>query len=67
MNEETANGEGQGTKDDSQVSAPRGARHLLSSHQPCTDILHVDSPGQDDTDDELPTFDVFSSLGIERV
>ncbi|XP_020622992.1 uncharacterized protein LOC110060547 [Orbicella faveolata] len=67
MNEITANGERRCTKDDSQVSAPRGTTQPLSFHLPCTDILDLDSTLQDDTDDELPTFDVFSSLGIEPV
>ena len=70
MNEETANGEGgegQCTKDDIQVLTHCGAIQPLSFHQPWTDILDVDSTVQDDTDNELPTFDVFSSLGIERV
>ena len=67
MNEETENGEGQCTKDDNQVSALRGAIQPLSFHLPCEDILDVDSTVQDDSDDEVPTFDVFSSLGIEPV
>ena len=39
----------------------------LSFHLPCTDILEVDTFNtvQDDSDDELHTFDVFSPLGIE--
>ena len=67
MNEESASGERACTKDDSQVSALCGTTRPLSFHQPCTDILDVDtcSTVQDDSDDELPTFDVFSSLGFE--
>lgn len=65
LNEETANGERQCTKDDSRVSALLGTTQPLSFHLPCTDILDVDSSVQDDSDDELPTFDVFSSLGFE--
>ena len=67
LNEETANGERQCTKDDSRVSALDGTTQPLSFHLPCTDILDVDTTVQDDSDDELPTFDVFSSLGIEPV
>jgi len=67
MNEVMANGERQCPKDDSQVSALRGTTQRLSFHLPCSDILDLDSTLQDDTDDELPTFDVFSSLGIEPV
>lgn len=67
MNEVMANGERQCTKDDSQVSALRDTTQRLPFHLPCSDILDLDSTLQDDTDDELPTFDVFSSLGIEPV
>ena len=58
MNEETANGERQ---------CPNGKTQLLSFHLPCTDTLDVDSTVQDGSGDEFPTFDVFSSLGIEPV
>ena len=49
------------------MSALCGTTQPLSFHLLCTDILEVNtfSTVQDDSDDELPTFDVFSPLGIE--
>ncbi|KAJ7369746.1 Protein zgrf1 [Desmophyllum pertusum] len=39
---------------------------LLPSQAPCSDILE-NGTTEDDSDDELPTFDIFSSFGIEPV
>lgn len=64
-NEETASGERQCTQDDSRVPALCSATQPSPSHLPGTDILGLDSTVQEDGDDELPTFDVFCSLGVE--
>ena len=68
LNEETTKGVTQCVEeDDSPVSALRSTAQPLSSHVHCTDILDSNDIMEDDGDDELPTFDVFSSLGIEPI
>lgn len=68
FNEETAKGARQCIKEnDSPVTALRSTAQPLSSHLPCTDMLDLNGSVEDDSDDELPTFDVCSSLGIEPV
>lgn len=70
FNEETAKGVHvrQCVKEnDSPVTALRSTAQPLSSRLPCTDTLDLNGSVEDDSDDELPTFDVCSSLGIEPV
>ena len=55
------------TENNSPLTALGGTAQSLSSHLPCTDILGLNGTVQDDGDDELPTFDVFSSFGIQPV
>lgn len=55
------------SKKTSPVTALRNTAQPLSSHLPCTDMLDLNGSVEDDSDDELPTFDVCSSLGIEPV
>lgn len=45
------------------MPALRSATQPSPSHLPGTDIMGADSSVQEDGDDELPTFDVFCSLG----
>ena len=61
LSEETAESVRQCAKDKaSPVSALSSTSQPLSSHLPCTDILDLSSTVEDDSDDELPTFDLFS-------
>lgn len=64
LNEETEKDTSMCTddKDNSALTAP-----LLPSQAPCTDIWDTSSAVNDDSDGELPSFDIFSSFGIKPV
>ena len=59
-NEEVAYSPSENTNSVDKITSPR-------SLVPCTPVLETSDVIDDDNDEELPTFDLFSSLGIETV
>lgn len=58
--EEIAYSPGENTNLVDKITSPR-------SLVPCTPVLETSDVVDDDNDEELPTFDLFSSLGIKTV